>query len=122
MKCFYCEKEFEPITRQGGMNRLYCYDCLPDGLTKTERERVKRMLSRSKAANDKLKLGCARCGYNKCSAALEWHHINDDKLFNPSDILSAGSVSAYIRYNKEKEKCILLCSNCHREITSGIEL
>lgn len=55
---------------------------------------------------------CEVCGYNKCIDAFDFHHVGN-KLF---------SIGKYgYRVNKEKlilelDKCMLLCSNCHREI------
>lgn len=57
---------------------------------------------------------CQICGYNKCSEALEFHHVNkDEKEESPSYIIMRWS---FERAKKELEKCILVCSNCHREI------
>lgn len=56
---------------------------------------------------------CQNCGYNKYSGALEFHHLNpEEKDFS----LTASSPSrSFDRVKKELDKCILLCSNCHRE-------
>ena len=61
--------------------------------------------------------GCAICGYDKCDAALEFHHVNqEDKKF----CLTARNVGySEILVAEELNKCILLCSNCHREIHNG---
>lgn len=58
--------------------------------------------------------GCLRCGYNKCLAALEFHHRNPrHKEFEigrqRTDVLT-------VQIIKELKKCDLLCSNCHREL------
>ena len=58
---------------------------------------------------------CSKCGYNKNSSALEFHHIDpSDKSF-PLDLrnLSNRAMSAI---ELEVAKCILICSNCHREL------
>lgn len=56
--------------------------------------------------------GCAICGYDKCIAALEFHHVNPkDKKFNMNMCSMAGR-----NITEELNKCILLCSNCHREL------
>jgi 5-methylcytosine-specific restriction endonuclease McrA len=56
---------------------------------------------------------CQKCGYNKYIGALEFHHINpEEKDFNPS---SLKKYTMDTRITEELDKCILLCSNCHRE-------
>jgi len=60
---------------------------------------------------------CARCGYDKCSSALEFHHIDPSKKdFGIGD----GNSRALKKLMKEAEKCVLLCANCHRELHYGI--
>jgi 5-methylcytosine-specific restriction endonuclease McrA len=59
---------------------------------------------------------CERCGYDRCSEALEFHHLSsDDKDFG---ISANGHSRSWERTKKELDKCILLCANCHREIHS----
>lgn len=62
---------------------------------------------------------CAVCGYNKCVEALELHHIDPlEKEFGFGKIMS--NPIAWYRIVEEIRKCVLLCSNHHREIHSGI--
>ena len=58
--------------------------------------------------------GCSICGYNKCDAALEFHHvIPKDRSF----YFGFGNISRKdIDIINELNKCILLCANCHKEI------
>jgi len=57
---------------------------------------------------------CERGGYNKCIEALEFHHVDSNgKNFSISD---KGYTRSWKRVQKELDKCILLCANCHREI------
>lgn len=57
---------------------------------------------------------CEICGYNKCDAALEFHHKNpDEKEFG---IAYKGYTRSLEECKKEVDKCILVCANCHREI------
>lgn len=67
---------------------------------------------------------CSCCGYKKNIAALEFHHINPE---NKSFQLDARHLSntAMDRIIEESKKCILLCSNCHKEVhypQQGMEL
>ena len=56
---------------------------------------------------------CKNCGYNKCHAALEFHHYEKNKEGNVSTLMKNESRQKLL---KEAEKCILLCANCHREL------
>lgn len=56
---------------------------------------------------------CERCGYDRCLAALEFHHTDPtQKDFG----VSGSTVANFERMKTEVDKCILVCSNCHREI------
>ena len=60
---------------------------------------------------------CEICGYNKCIAALEFHHKNvKEKDFSISD---TGYTRSLEKSKREVDKCMLVCSNCHREIHSA---
>jgi hypothetical protein len=58
--------------------------------------------------------GCAICGYDKCDACLDFHHANpDDKECNVNLATISRSDAKVVA---ELNKCILLCSNCHKEL------
>lgn len=60
---------------------------------------------------------CSLCGYDKCIDALEFHHKNPkEKDFK----LESGNTTSWKQYQSEIKKCILLCSNCHKEIHSQL--
>ena len=61
----------------------------------------------------KLEKGCAICGYNKVASALDFHHIKGEKKGNISQLCGK---NLFI----EAKKCIVLCSNCHRELHVGL--
>lgn len=61
---------------------------------------------------------CELCGYNRCPAALHFHHVDPSKksfslqlgnCTKPRDVLAA-----------EAAKCVLVCANCHAEIHAGL--
>lgn len=54
---------------------------------------------------------CEKCGYKKCLASLDFHHI--DTTTKDREIDFTGAFSESIK--KELDKCVLLCANCHRE-------
>lgn len=57
---------------------------------------------------------CIKCGYNKCNNALEFHHYRGKKSFA---ISSGKKRRSWEVVKKELKKCMLLCSNCHKEIS-----
>lgn len=59
---------------------------------------------------------CAICGYNTCNSALEMHHLDPkEKEFTISQRMTSFEVIL-----PELKKCVLLCSNHHREVHEGI--
>ena len=60
---------------------------------------------------------CQKCGYNKCVAALEFHHVDPSQ----KDIeVSRIYKRSWEALKVELGKCILVCANCHREIHAGL--
>lgn len=86
---------------------------ITDGLTAKKKQQI-AMLRNSKILHELKINGCAICGYNKCDACLEFHHVNPrDKKF----YLIVNNISLKDkRIINEINKCILLCNRCHREI------
>ena len=56
---------------------------------------------------------CVKCGYNKCSAALEFHHKDANQKDPNYDKFRQLSFNDKLK--SELDKCDLLCANCHRE-------
>ena len=86
---------------------VYCKKCT--GFQTVERQRkLKKQMVDYKGGK------CERCGYDKYIGALEFHHLNPkEKDFNLSQLKRYSFNEVMI---DELDKCILLCSNCHREI------
>jgi hypothetical protein len=56
---------------------------------------------------------CVICGYDKCPAALKFHHVDQStKIFN----ISGSENRSWKSLVEEIKKCILVCGNCHDEI------
>jgi len=89
------------------------YKSLPEEVKKKKIKAVSDLKKKYKNLLVEYKGGkCIKCGYNKCIEALEFHHLNpEEKSFS----LGSNSRSLDIQ-KKEADKCILVCSNCHREI------
>ncbi len=62
---------------------------------------------------------CGCCGYDKCQAAFDLHHVNpEDKEFSFGQIRA--NPKSWSKIVIELRKCVLLCANCHREVHAGV--
>ena len=61
---------------------------------------------------------CQRCGYDRCIAALEFHHRNPEDKKRGVDSRALSNCK-WETAKKELDKCDLLCANCHREVEYG---
>jgi len=94
--------------------------------TRTYRDRAKYLAAAVSKRRKHLKLlavqlgggKCQICGYNKYSGALDFHHLNaSTKKF---DLSVRDLTKSWKIITKEIKKCVLVCSNCHREIHAGV--
>jgi 5-methylcytosine-specific restriction endonuclease McrA len=59
---------------------------------------------------------CQKCGYDKCLAALQFHHRDaSSKKFEISSALGNRISVTKEELDVELSKCDLLCANCHTE-------
>lgn len=61
---------------------------------------------------------CEVCGYEKCFAAIELHHLEPEKKNGPGDRLSTwlyGYCPTRFKSKIDGLNFMLLCSNCHKE-------
>lgn len=93
--------------------RKLCVNC------NIERVSNKRVELKKKAVNY---LGgkCKICGYSKYIGALEFHHKDPSK--KDFGIAAGGKIRKWDFLKEELDKCILLCSNCHKEVHAKITL
>jgi hypothetical protein len=62
---------------------------------------------------------CGICGYDKCIEALEFHHLDPSaKDFGIGSV--RGSPKSWEKTVPELRKCVMLCSNCHKEYHAGL--
>lgn len=62
---------------------------------------------------------CQICGYDKCTNALELHHIDpNEKDFGLGAIMA--TPVAWEKIVTEMKKCVVLCANCHRELHDNL--
>jgi transposase len=61
---------------------------------------------------------CVLCGYDRCVAALSFHHVDPaEKRF---ELSQRGVTRSMAIAREEAGKCVLLCSNCHAEVEAGL--
>jgi len=110
------------LSRHGHLSRVYPGRTPRKIIEKRYYEKHKKKIYKKKKdrvtkRNEEFKklLGgkCKFCSYNKCLAALDFHHNVGNKEGNVSKIIKDFSKQKGL---KEIEKCILLCANCHREL------
>ena len=66
---------------------------------------------------------CVLCGYNKCATALELHHTKETELTIKRREGKSTSSGWNIRWDDLKADAphmVMLCSNCHKEVHSGM--
>jgi hypothetical protein len=60
---------------------------------------------------------CAACGYDRCQAALQFHHL--DPGLKSFALSHQGVTRSLAKARSEARKCVLVCANCHAEIEAG---
>ena len=89
----------------------YCKSCINKSTVERQR-RLKQQCIDYKGGS------CAICGYDKYPGALEFHHVNPkDKDFT----ISRFKNRKFELIKDELDKCVLLCSNCHKEVEGGVK-
>lgn len=82
-----------------------------------EYDKIYRAVLKKRIHEQKVSLGCSKCGYSKCGAALDWHHVDNNKerrITIRSYFSKLGKI--------ERTKCVLVCANCHREIHEDLKI
>jgi len=101
--------------------QAHCKLCDNARRVKFEASRPGRKAKYIRERNKKFKLSaieykggcCAICGLTDDPCVFDFHHIDpDQKLFNIGD----PSYSVFDNVKDELDKCILICSNCHRKL------
>jgi hypothetical protein len=62
----------------------------------------------------KQRSGCRLCGENSSPDVLDFHHINPSA--KKMSITSMARMRGMLSILDEIEKCVVLCSNCHRKM------
>ena len=87
--------------------------------SKKQKKRIYDLISRL-MNEEKMKKGCAHCGYKGKPEALDHHHVNpSDKTISVASHWRT-SYKQFEKMKNEWKKCIVLCANCHRIETKRI--
>ncbi len=132
-KCGKCnlEKDFSDFhKKKGGKYGLqpHCKSCSiarakkhyqDNKLASLERmsvhNRCRKRFLREWVASIKAEAGCCVCGESD-DCCLDFHHPNDDKDKGVSYCIAVKSLKRLVN---EINKCVCVCSNCHRKIHAG---
>jgi transposase-like protein len=98
-----------PFVRRGG--ELVCGRCRADAVTAWRRRAKQTLIDEAGGA-------CVLCGYERCIAALHFHHV--DPAAKRFGLGSRGLARSIKTLREEAAKCVLLCANCHAEVECGV--
>lgn len=104
--CLFCKKEISICERKSG--KQFCSQCARN-----------RALISIKKIQDKFRtfkenIGCQACRYDECGDCLDFHHLKpENKKIKISKLIWFYQKECF---HEEVQKCILLCSNCHRRL------
>jgi hypothetical protein len=110
--CLQCGKEFIITSKR---NRNFCYECAPLDENGTAYGKAK-LRYKKKLIMERYGSACSKCGYNECFSALEFHHPNPLEKhpeYTPCELIRIRDLE---KIYPELDKCVLLCSNCHRKV------
>ncbi len=94
---------------------MFCSSLCKNKAHQSYNAQQNRGLRRKKEIIQLLGGKCSRCGYNKNLSALTFHHKDPKNKKFKLDIRSLSN-RKYVFIEKEIDKCILLCHNCHAEL------
>jgi len=101
-----CKKHGETLFVLEGRGYYRCKKCRVEAVS-AKRRNLKVKAIEYKGGK------CERCGYSKYVGALEFHHLDPTKK---DFSIGHGSIKSWARTKEELDKCIMLCSNCHKEV------
>lgn len=110
--CSKCKKElpldnFNWRDKMKGTRRSECKECFSKYMKKKYQQKKKEI------QEVKSDIACAKCG-EKRGYVLDFHHIDPSLKITTIARLTSNASKIEDAY-EEMKKCIVLCSNCHRE-------
>jgi transposase len=105
-----CAKHGETSFTVETNGRVRCRRCRMERVAEWRRRAKRRLVAEAGGR-------CQLCGYDRCMAALEFHHR--DPKAKSFALSMRGVARAFEELRKEASKCALLCANCHAEVEAG---
>lgn len=126
--CSLCEKDkdielFSFKNKEKGIRSSWCKSCHKEKAREAHVKGWDRILKKRKEKHQerknwfneyKSKQVCSKCPENH-PGCLDFHHTNPEEKEMEVTMMLSGKWSLD-RIKKEIEKCIVLCSNCHRKL------
>jgi len=112
--CTKCSKSFtvdnfwKQSKAKDGLN-TWCKGCITEGMKEGARKR-------KRAAVEQFGGTCYRCGGEFNSAVFDFHHKDPSTKETAIAVLLQSLALEHPKVQMELEKCIMLCSNCHRTV------
>ncbi len=107
-----CEQHGPTTHVRDARGSYRCPRCRAEAVVR-RRQKVKQILVEEAGGR------CRACGYDRCLAALEFHHLDpQEKEFG----LARCGAHSIGKLRVEASKCVLLCSNCHAEVEAGARI
>lgn len=104
-QCVHCGRIYI-YTRKAGHKHTVCNSCLAS----KRKYHVKKKLVEYKGGK------CVECGFVGDAVSFDFHHTKSNKDFN----IAGNYNRTWKILLEEVDKCVLLCSNCHRVVHSKI--
>lgn len=122
-RCTQCkvERELEDFafkSKTKGIRQACCKECQRVKSQSHYRANKASYIARNERVKDEIRAyvnevksqPCQDCQQSYPPRVMDFHHPNDDKLADVSDLVNFG----FKRLQAEIAKCVLLCANCHR--------
>jgi len=124
--CTKCKnpKALEVFARKGKGHQSYCLDCQKQNSAEwyiNNKQQQLANINRNRKRDGsafyawKTTLHCYCCPENY-PACLDFHHLHSKDFTVSERVMTAGLKTV----SRELKKCIVLCSNCHRKLHSGV--
>ena len=117
--CTKCKQEFPKTqfykqTRSKDGYNTWCRTCIAKGMKEHARKRKREAI-------EFLGGKCYKCGGVYHQASYDFHHLDPKEKEGSIAVLLQSYSVDHPKVQQELEKCVLVCSNCHRAIHADEE-